>query len=230
MDLRTLKTKHYQDIYLFDPAPYGRIFTFVDFSNVRNWAKSFWPSENKEYLKKDIDIKKLALFIDHVKPIKKFFYYGHHKEHPYLPLEHDLNIKYRQSIYRIDKARDCGFITRTKDIKEINDFDGDGKFLGMLRKCNFDIEIAMDMLLKIEKYDTALLWSGDSDFHLLMQYLKSKKKKVITVCARDFVSKELRENSDRYMPADSFKEHLAFIKTTSPSLAAGREKDNPIIL
>lgn len=177
MELAAFKAKHIQDTYFFDPAEYGKIYAFIDFANVRQWAKSFWPIENKQRFTREVDISKLGELIDCVKPEKKFFYYGHYKEYPNLPPESEANTRYRQSIYRIDKARNSGFTVRTKDIKEINDFDEQGRFLRTINKCNFDIEIAMDMLQKIDKYDTVFLWSGDSDFHLLLQYLKSKKKK-----------------------------------------------------
>lgn len=218
MDLSEFKDKHFQQAYLFNPQDYGKIFAFVDFANVRNWAKSFWKEDNKEYLRREIDIEKVCQLIDHVKTEKKYFYYGHYKEHPDLPEQHTLNLKYRQSIFRIDKARKCGFKVRTKDIKEINNYDEDGRFFGKINKCNFDVEMTMDIIQQIDKYDTIFLWSGDSDFHTLLQYLKSKKKKVITICTRDFVSKELEINSDLYIPADSMKEHLEYIhvKTNQP--------------
>src|SRR3989338_7605986 len=207
MDLLDLK----RDYRLFDPKEYGRIFVFVDFSNVRHWAKSFWPKENKKYFKKEIDINKLAGVINLVRPVEKFLYYGHYKECPDLPSDNLFNIKFRQSIYRIDKARKSGFRVRTKDIKEIDNFDDEGKFVGRIRKCNFDIEMAMDMLLKIDKYDTVFLWSGDSDFHYLLQYLKSKKKKIVTICGRNFASEELRNSSDLFIPADPLKELLEYV-------------------
>ena len=212
MDLAKLREKQVRETYLFNPESYGRIFTFVDFANVRSWAKTFWPQDNKHQLKREIDIHKLAEIINYVSPLKKYFYYGHYKEYPELPAEHDLSAKYRQSIFRIDKARKCGFTVRTKDVKEINNFDVDGRFLGKISKCNFDVEVAMDMLQKIEKYDTVFLWSGDSDFHVLLNYLRSKKKKIVTICARDFLSKELNESSDLVLPADGLKDHLEYIK------------------
>ncbi len=226
MDLQDFKRNY----YLFNPTDYNRIFVFVDFSNVRHWAKSFWPEENKKYFQREIDIKKIANICDWIKPEKKFFYYGHYKKYPKLPPEHPFNIKYRQSIYRIDKARKAGFIPRTKDIKEIDNFDDDGKFLGKLNKCDFDIEIAMDMLLKIDKYDAVLLWSGDSDFHFLLNYLKSKGKKIITICARDFASDELRTSSNLFLPADPLKNLLEYVsENKSTPGEAERHKDNPNI-
>jgi uncharacterized LabA/DUF88 family protein len=218
MDLSQLKEKHFKEFYLFETESYGRIFTFVDFANVRKWARSFWPAENKEYLKREIDIAKIASVIDHIHPVRKYFYYGHYKEFPLLSPDNTFNLKYRQSIYRIDKARKAGFRVRTKDVKEINNFDEDGKFLGKLNKCNFDVEMTMDMVQQIENYDTIFLWSGDSDFHILLQYLKSKKKKIIVICNRDFVSEELYANADLFIPADPLKDHLEYInpKTNPP--------------
>ncbi|MBU1102770.1 NYN domain-containing protein [Patescibacteria group bacterium] len=215
MELQEFK----RDYYLFNSDDYGRIFVFVDFSNVRYWAKSFWPEENKDYFKKEIDIAKIAEISNWIKPERKFFYYGHYKEYPELFYEHELNIKFRQSIYRIDKAVKAGFKTRTKDIKEIPNFDDDGSFLGKLKKCNFDIEIATDMLTRINKYDTVFLWSGDSDFDFLLRYLQSKKKKTITMCARRFASDELQNNSDLFVPADPLKDFLEYVpvnKNTPP--------------
>lgn len=207
MDFQEFK----RNSYLFDPRGYGKIFVFVDFSNVRQWAKSFWPDDNKEHLKKEIDIEKLTEVANLVNPERKFFYYGHYKEHLELPPDHKFNEKYRQSIYRIDKARKCGFSVRTKDIKEIDNFSFDGKFLGKINKCNFDVEITMDILLKIEKYDTIFLWSGDSDFHSLLKQIKSKGKKAITICARNFASDELRVNSNLFIPADHLKSCLEYV-------------------
>jgi uncharacterized LabA/DUF88 family protein len=223
MELSELKAQNDRKVYLqFDPTEYGRIFAIVDFGNVRYWAKSFWPEENKEFIKRGVDISRLAELIDSIKPAKKFFYYGHYKEHPELPHDHELNSKYRKSIYRIDLAAKCGFTKRTKEVKEINNFDEEGKFIGKLNKCNFDVEITMDLLLKIEKYDTVFLWSGDSDFHFLLQHLQSKKKKIITVCVRNFVSTELEENSNLFIPADPFKDILEYFPKNTPAIASGR--------
>lgn len=215
MNLNEIK----RDYYLFNPREYGRIFVFVDFGNVRHWAKSFWPEENKEHLKRELDIEKIAIISEWVTPVKKFFYYGHWAENKKFPPEHPENDKFRQSIYRIDKATKAGFTTRTKEIKTIDKFDENGRFLNKFPKCNFDVEITMDMILKIEKYDSIFLWSGDSDFDGLLKYLKSKGKKTIAICARDFASEELRVSCDLFLPADPLKEQLEYThKTSTPDL------------
>jgi uncharacterized LabA/DUF88 family protein len=197
-----------RDALLFNPTEFGRIFAFVDFSNVRYWAKSFWASENRERLTREIDIDKLAQLIDMVGTVEKFFYYGHYKERPHLPPDHSLNVPYRNSIFRIDKARKAGFKVRTKDIKTIGTYDETGRRQSQIHKCNFDVEITMDMIKQLPKCDTVFLWSGDSDFGPLLAYLQSKGKRVVTVCARAFASSELKTMSDLFVPADRLRDQL----------------------
>lgn len=211
MDLKELWAKVTREEHLFDPSSYGRILACVDFANVWYWSKSFWPEDNKEFIKRGIDVQKVCELINTVEPVQKFFYYGHYKEHAELPYADPKNVAHRKSIYRLDLARKCGFTPRTKVIKEIRTFNESGKFIGILNKCNFDVEITMELMRKIETYDTVLLWSGDSDFNPLMQYLKYRKKKVVTVCARDSVSTDLDSGSSLFIPADPFKDLLEYM-------------------
>ena len=69
MDLRDLKTQY----YFFKLEDYGNIYIFVDFGNVRPWAKELWPEENKYKLCNEIDIEKLSEICSWVNPKKKFF-------------------------------------------------------------------------------------------------------------------------------------------------------------
>lgn len=64
-----------------------------------------------------------------------------------------------------------------------------------VKKCNFDVEIARDMLLDYERndIDNFILWSGDSDFaDPVTQLIKDGKKVVVFATARRF-STELGE-------------------------------------
>ncbi|MEI7425003.1 MAG: NYN domain-containing protein [Candidatus Staskawiczbacteria bacterium] len=192
--------------YFFNPDEYGRIYVFIDFGNVRAWAKDLWKEENKFRICVEVDIEKLAKVCNLVKPEKKRFYYGHfHKNEE--PAD---NTKHFQSILRISKARKSGFQVETKEIKMIPHYDDQGVYLGKIPKCNFDVEIAMDMLLKVEKYDTVVLFSGDSDFVKLLSYIKNKGKKIIVVCTRKSMSKELDEVKDKFIPAESLKHLLRY--------------------
>lgn len=196
------------EYYLFKKADFGRVYVFVDFGNVRPWAKELWPEENKFRISQEIDIAKLAEIINWIFPIKRLFYYGRYLENTSLPKEHENNKKYRASMFRLDKARKNGFEVKTKDIKMIPHYDEFGVFLNKVPKCNFDVEITMDMITKSEKYDTVMLFSGDSDFGGLLSYLKSKGKKVVVVCTRNRMSKELQAVADVFVPAETLGSFL----------------------
>ncbi len=60
-------------------------------------------------------------------------------------------------------------------------------------KCNFDVEIGVDMLLDCERNSAEIfvLWSGDSDFADPIQKLMSAGKKVILFATARKVSREL---------------------------------------
>lgn len=64
------------------------------------------------------------------------------------------------------------------------------------------------MITKIEKYDTIMLFSGDSDFGGLLGYLKNKGKKIVIVCTRNRMSKELQTVADICVPAETFSSFL----------------------
>lgn len=61
------------EYYLFKKTDFGRIYVFVDFGNVRPWAKELWPDKNKFRINNEIDIEKLARVINWVSPVKKYF-------------------------------------------------------------------------------------------------------------------------------------------------------------
>ena len=187
MEIETFKAQY----YFFDPLEFGRVFVFVDFGNVRPWAKDFWPEENKFRISIEVDIMKLSEVCNWVSPVKKFFYYGHFSED-------QGKDKHNKSVWRIDKAGRAGFQVKTKPIKMIPHYDEDGTFVGKFPKCNFDVEMTMTMLQKIDKYDTVMLFSGDSDFGGLLGYLKSKGKKVVIVCTRNRMSTELQTVADKF--------------------------------
>lgn len=202
--------------YFFEANLFGRIFVFIDFGNVRPWAKELWPEENKFRFCTEIDIAKLANVCDWVEPAKKLFYYGHYAARPALPQNNQWNAKSGSSVFRIDRAKKAGFLVKTKEIKMIAHYDEDGHFMGKTPKCNFDVEMAMDMLLKINKYDTVMLFSGDSDFSGLLSHLKNKGKKIVIVCTRPRMSTELSAVADKIIPAETLKEFLRYEKNTPP--------------
>jgi uncharacterized LabA/DUF88 family protein len=68
-----------------------------------------------------------------------------------------------------------------------------------IRKANFDVEITLDALNLIDKYDDLILFSGDSDFNCLIKFLRVKRKNIIVVSTRYHISKELIECCNKYI-------------------------------
>lgn len=97
-----------------------------------------------------------------------------------------------------------GYKLSTKPLKVIkNKRDGTH-----LRKANFDVEIAVEAVKRIDAYDTFVLFSGDSDFDYLLEELQGKGKRVIVVSLRYHVAKELIEASDYYLDLRKIKKEI----------------------
>jgi len=73
------------------------------------------------------------------------------------------------------------------------DMNKKGEFYIEDRKCNFDVEIGVDMLMDLERNgtETYVLWSGDSDFSDPVEKLLKAGKKVFLFATAGKVSKEL---------------------------------------
>jgi uncharacterized LabA/DUF88 family protein len=218
MDLSEFKTRY----FLFDPKDFDRIFAFVDFGNVRPWAKELWPEENKYRFCVEIDIAKMRELCSWVEARTCLFYYGFFARDERLA-EEVKDARHNSSVFRIDKARKSGFRVVTKEVKLIPQYDEAGKFVGKFPKCNFDVEITMDLLTRIDEYDTVMLFSGDSDFGGLLKYLKSRGKKVVVVCTRNRMSIELEEVANKFIPAETLAGFLRYDrnnKNDTPPLRA----------
>ena len=64
-------------------------------------------------------------------------------------------------------------------------------------KCNFDVEMTMDMLDDAEKMTAIMLFSGDSDMFAPLERLKVKGKKVGVVGVRGSTATELGKLADK---------------------------------
>jgi len=63
---------------------------------------------------------------------------------------------------------------------------------GMLVGTNMDVELAIDVVRKMDTFDTFVLVSGDSDFAPLLEFLNEKGKTVEVVSFRSGFSEKLR--------------------------------------
>ncbi|MFH0845985.1 MAG: NYN domain-containing protein [Patescibacteria group bacterium] len=89
--------------------------------------------------------------------------------------------------------------------------DNDGKKFVKIRKCNFDVEISVDAIKKIDKYDTFCLFSGDADFVYLNNFLRKRGKKVILIKG-GYITSKLRKSTDLIINAQKIKKHIARIE------------------
>jgi len=63
---------------------------------------------------------------------------------------------------------------------------------GYIKKCNLDIEMAVDLIREKDNFDTAVIFSGDGDLAYVCRYLHEKFNKTIYIFgARDHIGKEL---------------------------------------
>lgn len=118
-----------------------------------------------------VDQKKLFDYLKRKFGISKaFFYYG----------KDDGNIKQENFLKKLE---DFGFTLRVKQIK---------RYKGRM-KANCDIDLTMDMLVLEDKYQQALVLSGDGDFLPLYEYLQKKKKIVIIIGSAKNTAREVKQ-------------------------------------
>lgn len=97
----------------------------------------------------------------------------------------------------------AGFRLITKPLKVI-------KVKGIVvdRKADFDVEIAIDALLLLQKYKTMVLFSGDSDFAYLVNVLRRKGKRVVVVSGRYHIAKELIKACNKYLDLRKLRPYI----------------------
>ena len=145
-----------------------RISIFVDGSN-------FFFLQ-KDCLRWFIDPKKLLNWIKERGEVVDATYYA--STDP----TNDKQAAYLKALYHI------GFAVEQKPIKLFTQEDGTEK-----HKANLDIEIVVDMFNTIDRYDEAILISGDADFSKPLQMLKARGKQFLVLSTKGFVAKEVRQ-------------------------------------
>ncbi len=86
-------------------------------------------------------------------------------------------------------------------------------------KCNFDVEMAMDMIDDTEKMTAVMLFSGDSDLKEPLERLKIKGKNIGVVGVRGKVAGELHEIKNKYIDFGKFYTgKRVYTKSENPAL------------
>lgn len=158
---------------------------YIDYGNVYGWNKG---------LSQPVNPKKLFKYLKTYSQISSInFYYGT-----------DNNQK---SIEFIEDIKKIGYQITTKPVKHITIAKIQGKSVE-IRKCDFDIEICMDVLDNLKKnVNTFIFFSGDGDFAPLYHYLISLKKQVIVIYEQGHLGKEIWE-----IQTQLFKTRYSYLK------------------
>ncbi|MEL7666163.1 MAG: NYN domain-containing protein [Candidatus Shapirobacteria bacterium] len=155
-----------------------RNIVIVDFANVDRWQDSTdWP----------ISVNKLGQLNKYISQGKKYlrrFYYGM----DFGPKDSSkLLLPWSEKILK--QAQYSGFEIVSKRVKYIPD---DKYETGFIKKCNLDIEMAVDLIKEQENYDIAVIFSGDGDMAYVCEYIHNIYNKTIYIFgARNHIGKEL---------------------------------------
>ncbi len=222
---------------------------YIDYANVRPWsAKLGWH----------IDLRRLKQFLDSFDVIRAVNFYGGYlegDEHSRQEIKQVENQKYvvrtkpvkimrfpidASSIPKDSTALLYQFVQRSLlrkyevgTIEYLNERFADMNKKGELfiedRKCNFDVEIGVDMLLDHHKNETEVfvLWSGDSDFADPLEKLLQAGKKLLLCATARKVSRELsnlREKGLIIFDVQKIKNFICWKKEMD--IVAGTANDN----
>ena len=170
------------------------IYVFIDASNL-------WEAQKAKG--RFFDYEKLRKFIkeDFGGSVIKVFYYTAY------PAEgtRDYSLGGRHKFYTFLK-KGLGFVVRKKELKRISIIAENGE--GIEEKGNMDVEIAIDALHNVDKYNIVVLFSGDSDFLALVSYLRRAGKKVYIFSSKNNISEELRTGGDAYFDVLEIREDI----------------------
>lgn len=218
MELKEMKRQVIRDELGISDA-FGKVHSYIEFGNV-----TYWFSDDRQDADRNAipDDQMLAINIDGLKEFADIvgedarFYYGH-------PVGGDTSFLVKTK-HTFGKSR-----VFTKEIRYVRHYltdaevtintrelfhDSRGAFV-KIPKCNFDVEIAVDAMRNIQKYDTFCLFSSDADFVHLARFLKAQGKKFILVKGGP-IDKSIKAQADLIINAQDIKRHIAF---TRPRLA-----------
>lgn len=178
----------------------GRTAVFIDWANVYGWTHR---------LGRKVDPRKLYNYLRTYKDVESFyFYYGLDKhlksklflrevkqigynvitkEVKYIPVSIDTS-HFKNLAKEIKESLNSIEHLATKDVEKILQILN-RKILR--RKCDFDMEIALDCFENLDKYDGFIFFSGDGDFATLYERLIQAKKQVVVIYTSGHIGREI---------------------------------------
>jgi uncharacterized LabA/DUF88 family protein len=156
----------------------GKIAIFIDGNNLFHAARSVGV---------EIDYAKFLNFLRNESPLLRAFFYTGVDERAE-----------RQQGFLLWMRRN-GYRVVEKELKTYSDGT---------KKANLDVEIAVDMLSLADKYDTAVLVSGDEDFAYAINAVAYKGVRVELAGFRSNTSPRLIDVADQFLELDSHIEEI----------------------
>ncbi|HED37012.1 MAG TPA: NYN domain-containing protein [Ignavibacteria bacterium] len=160
------------------------VYVFIDASNL-------WEAQKAKGRLFDLEKLKMFLINKYKDRFLNIFYYTAYPANG--TREYSLEGKQKFFIF-LNKG--LGFIVRKKELKRIKTVNNFGE--SIQEKGNMDVEMVIDALHYIKKYNTAVFFTGDSDFLALVTYLRNHEKKVYIYSSKNNISQELRTGADGY--------------------------------
>ncbi len=171
-----------------------RVHVFIDASNLWQAQKAKGKMFNYEKLKTFLKNEFNAF------EIEIFYYTAYPAEGT---REHSLDGKHKFFTYL---KKGLGFVVRKKELKRIVIRNDIGDLIQ--EKGNMDVEMTIDIIHYIKKYDTAILFTGDSDFLAVITYIKNANKEVFIFSSKNNISQELRTGGNGYFDVLDLNEDI----------------------
>jgi len=170
------------------------VYAFIDASNL-------WQAQKAKG--KMFDYEKLKSFLKNkfsASELQVFYYTAYPKEGT---REKSQDGKHKFYTYL---KKGLKFTVRKKELKRIIQHNDLGD--SIQEKGNMDVEMTIDAIHFFKKYDTAILFTGDSDFLALVNYLRNGGKKVFIFSSKNNISQELRTSGDGYFDVLNIEEDV----------------------
>lgn len=171
-----------------------KLSVFIDASNLWQAQKAkglFFDYEKlKFFLKKNFNADHITIFYYTAYPAKGTRDYdtaGKHAFYTYL-------------------KKGLGFIVQKKELKRITVHSNEGD--SIVEKGNMDVEMTIDVIHTMKEYDIAVMFTGDSDFLALINYIRRANKKVYIFSSKNNISEELRTGADGYTDVLTIQEDI----------------------
>jgi uncharacterized LabA/DUF88 family protein len=179
-----------------------RTSIFIDYRNIHYYLIRYkWEidwEKFKTYFGKKYDLQEIYFYEG---LITKTAFFDTHKNRNL----NDFNNQKKGKETFFKFLKDNGYIVRTKPVQRLYD----DRTKSFKHKCNFDVELTIDAINTIDKYDQCILGSGDGDFIKLVKYLKGKHKIVLIMAGKDRLSNELLKTAHQLIYLKDIKRKIA---------------------